>query len=282
VRHITRPEERYLLLSLLILVWAGMTFFVDTYGKFEAKFYREILVQKIALTNYQLTQLKHPRCGEFFCMDSLGFASLGRRTESERLNSGIVSFQTELFMFDNPKIHDYISKKAESLGYELHPFTKETLLVLENTYRTQPEVRSAYRAMQQAMSRDGIALHFVSGYRDYLHQQELFLDRLGLESVTESDILSGVHDELLNEVLKRTAPPGYSKHHTGFTVDFACDDKYLVYEFQTTACYQWMSENNFERIKSFGFIPSYPEGLDIQGPQPEAWEYIWVGKNAFK
>lgn len=259
-----------------------MTFFADSYGKFEAKFYQEVLNQKIAYTDYQLTRLQHPRCGEFLCMDSLDFVALGKRVENERLRSGILFLQTETFMFDNPTIHEYISKKAESLGYELHPFTKEPLLTYENTYPTQPEVKNAYQALQGAMLQDGISLHFVSGYRDYQQQQELFLNRLGLEILSESEVLAGAHDDKLNEVLKRTAPPGYSRHHTGFTVDFACDDDYLVYEFRDTACYQWMSENNFERIKSFGFIPSYPEGLSAQGPEPEAWEYIWVGKNAFK
>jgi len=31
--------------------------------------------------------------------------------------------------------------------------------------------------------------------------------------------------------------------------------------------------------KRFGFIPSYPENSGKQGPEPEPWEYVWVGED---
>jgi LAS superfamily LD-carboxypeptidase LdcB len=38
-----------------------------------------------------------------------------------------------------------------------------------------------------------------------------------------------------------------------------------------------MSKDNYLQAKKYGWIPSYPEGAQQQGPEPEAWEYVWVG-----
>ena len=35
--------------------------------------------------------------------------------------------------------------------------------------------------------------------------------------------------------------------------------------------------DNFYNAKRFGFIPSYPDDLNAQGPNPEPWEFVWVG-----
>jgi LAS superfamily LD-carboxypeptidase LdcB len=59
-------------------------------------------------------------------------------------------------------------------------------------------------------------------------------------------------------------------------MDLACGGVGL-YSFKTTSCYAWLSKNNFENAKKYGWVPSYPEEASQQGPEPEAWEYIWVG-----
>src|SRR5690606_18867165 len=111
-------------------------------------------------------------------------------------------------------------------------------------------------------------------YRSFEAQRDLFLQKLPTFDVAL--LVKGTYDQDLNEVFERSAPPGYSKHHTGYAVDFGCGNSYLVYEFIETDCYAWMSENNFERIKKYGFIPSYPNDVEYLGPNPEPWEYVWV------
>jgi LAS superfamily LD-carboxypeptidase LdcB len=76
-----------------------------------------------------------------------------------------------------------------------------------------------------------------------------------------------------------TAVPGYSRHHTGYTVDIACENQTTL-SFIYTVCFKWLSQNNYERTKKFGWIPSYPEEAVLQGPEPESWEYVWVGIDA--
>jgi len=277
VRYITDPHERIFLASLLIFVWMMMVVFSDTYTRYQIQKDQSVLVQNIADTSYQIIKLPQPRCGDFLCRGADDFDSLGKRFEAHQLKQGVLHLQDQHLIADNKAVDTYIRSIANELGYLSHSYAYETALVYENELLTQSQLRSAYHRLRDAMKEDGIDLHVVSGYRSFSYQQGIFLKRLGMSSINEQDLSSEGFREKLLEVLTRTAPPGYSKHHTGFAVDFACDDEYLVYDFQESACYTWMSENNFERIKTHGFIPSYPEGLSEQGPEPEPWEYLWVG-----
>ena len=71
------------------------------------------------------------------------------------------------------------------------------------------------------------------------------------------------------------APPGHSKHHTGYAIDVAAAQGDLT--FGRTQTYAWMAANNFANAKAHGWIPSYPEGSKPAGPNPEPWEFVWVG-----
>ena len=108
----------------------------------------------------------------------------------------------------------------------------------------------------------------------------MFTEKLDIDNPQE--ILDGVHDALLDNVLSRSAVPGFSKHHSGYAVDFGCGDNRLVFSFATTPCYQWLSADNFRNARRHGFIPSYPEGDLKQGPNPEPWEYVWIGELAMQ
>jgi D-alanyl-D-alanine carboxypeptidase len=78
-----------------------------------------------------------------------------------------------------------------------------------------------------------------------------------------------------------SAPPGYSKHHTGYVIDLALPGQDHN-AFGRSAAYQWLIADNYLVLKSFGFVPSYPEEGPPQGPNPEAWEYAFVGGAAFR
>jgi D-alanyl-D-alanine carboxypeptidase len=116
----------------------------------------------------------------------------------------------------------------------------------------------------------------MSAFRSPEFQRDLFMDRLGTRGVTSSQILSGNADYAINENFKVTAVPGYSRHHTGYAVDFWCEDR--SGNFGNSICFTWLKANNYLHAKEFGWIPSYPEDADEQGPEPEPWEYVWVGR----
>ncbi len=117
-----------------------------------------------------------------------------------------------------------------------------------------------------------------AAYRSADEQRVLFLDKLKAFGIPVPKIASGQYDAKINEILRTTAIPGYSRHHTGYTVDISCDNNLV--NFDKSKCFTWLSANNYENAKKFGWIPSYPDGAGQQGPDPEAWEYVWVGKDA--
>lgn len=139
----------------------------------------------------------------------------------------------------------------------------------------QEKAYKAWLSLKAAAKADGIPLQFNSGYRSIEMQRELFLERLNQTGVTYGQIAAGAADRQIIEILRQAALPGYSRHHTGYTIDLVCANG--AQSFEVTTCFKWLSDNNYLNAKKHGWIPSYPEGADNQGPEPEAWEYVWVG-----
>ena len=83
-------------------------------------------------------------------------------------------------------------------------------------------------------------------------------------------------DEKIYFELRVVAPPGYSRHQTGYAIDLA-SGSYGHNEFEHSEAYAWLTADNFYQAKRHGFVPSYPAGVENQGPDPEAWEFIYVG-----
>ena len=96
----------------------------------------------------------------------------------------------------------------------------------------------------------------------------------------EREIAAGQADHLIEEVLRYSSIPGFSKHHSGYTVDISDPSRGDPFtEFRQTEGFAWISAHNYLKAKRFGFVPSYPEGAERQGPEPEPWEYVWVGED---
>lgn len=178
-------------------------------------------------------------------------------------------------IYNNPLVDTYITKKAEARGYIRRAQADTTrLIAVENSQILQPEAAAAFINLKNRALKDNIQLTLVSGYRSVELQKTIFVNRFG--NYQQEAILNGSVDSQLEEIFNTTSIPGYSRHHTGYTFDLGCNSEQLTI-FKNTACYQWISNNNFEIAKEFGLIPSYPEGGELQGPEPEAWEYVWVG-----
>jgi LAS superfamily LD-carboxypeptidase LdcB len=139
----------------------------------------------------------------------------------------------------------------------------------------QEKAYTAWQSLKAAAKADGIPLQFNSGYRSVEMQRELFLGRLSASGVSYSQIANGGADNAVVSVLKQAALPGYSRHHTGYTIDLVCANG--TQSFEVTTCFKWLSDDNYRNAKKHGWIPSYPDGADEQGPEPEPWEYVWVG-----
>ena len=167
-----------------------------------------------------------------------------------------------------------ISSIALSRGYSLRHVASGLLNKIDDK-PVQELLIKDWTDLKQRAKEEGVNIEFRSGYRSVEDQRELFLDRLRSAGGIDSEIAAGRQDDVVDSVLRTTAPPGYSRHHGGYTIDVE-DPGFAV--FAESSAYMWISANNFEKAKLHGFIPSYPEGLTNQGPNPEPWEFVWVSK----
>ena len=166
----------------------------------------------------------------------------------------------------------YIRTKAEARGYRLRPVVSEGLLIWVDGQRLHPSAASAWNNIKSSAANDGIVLTMVSGYRSVDDQRGLF--NASFYTTDKAGLLAGSYDQWLNSTLSLIAPPGYSKHHTGYTFDVGTNT-YGV--FGSTPAFDWMSRNSYANSASQSIVPTYPAGGVNMGPNPEPWEYAYVG-----
>lgn len=165
-------------------------------------------------------------------------------------------------------VDDRIWDSAFERGYQMTPHAGLARLVWQDGIRMQPAVADAWERLQDAARESGLRIEVTSGYRSVSDQRSVFLSRL-----------YGTSDSAIEARLAYAAPPGASRHHTGYTLDIKQAGG-TIGTFHSTASYAWLSDDNFYNAKRFGFVPSYPEDGPPQGPDPEAWEYVYVGFEA--
>lgn len=168
---------------------------------------------------------------------------------------------------------------AASRGYLIRSVPVRPIVKIEgindNEALLQPKSYQAWQVLEDEAKKDNIPLRLNSAYRSIERQKQLFLDRLNASGVSVAQIAAGQADSAVVNVLQQAAPPGYSRHHTGYTIDLVCGAGNV--SFKSSSCFGWLKTNNYEHAKRAGWVPSYPEGVDDQGPEPEPWEYVWVG-----
>lgn len=190
-------------------------------------------------------------------------------------NTQRISDQTPIV--GNVAADNHIRKIAESRGYTLRsaPVT-DVFEELEPTMLLQQRAAQPWRDMQASAKKENINLSLSAAYRSAEEQKNIFISRLSGAGIAIERISTGQYDKQIIAVLQSTAVPGYSRHHTGYTIDLICENNPAI-SFVQTVCFKWLSAENYKNAKTFGWIPSYPEGIGMQGPEPEAWEYVWVG-----
>jgi D-alanyl-D-alanine carboxypeptidase len=169
---------------------------------------------------------------------------------------------------------EYISNLAEKRGYSLRSIPSSDLATYQGI-KLQKLLIADWKELAEAAKKDGFNIKIRSGYRSISSQRRLFVEQLSTLGLSNSEIASGNFEQAISDILKFVAPPGYSRHHHGYTID-VYDPEVAVFEYSPV--YSWIKANNFENAKIHGFIPSYPEGVDNQGPDPEPWEFVWANR----
>ena len=191
-------------------------------------------------------------------------------------------FETPPVITGNYQADEHIRNIAKSRGYEMSSMPLSSIIkinepALEGDDLLQPQAASSWRSLKSLAEKQNIPISLVSAYRSPDFQRNLFLARLTALGATVDTILSGQADDAIISVLSQAAIPGFSRHHNGYTIDLGCKDGST--SFLTSSCFKWISEDNYKIAKENGWIPSYPDGVVKQGPEPEPWEYIWVGSD---
>ena len=112
-----------------------------------------------------------------------------------------------------------------------------------------PNAAKAWQEMKSAAESEGILLKLVSAFRSIEYQHQIIKRKL-------------TAGQKIEEILRVSAVPGYSEHHTGNAIDLTGDGcKALSEEFEQTAAFGWLTQN----ATRFGFSMSYPRGNKAGG-----------------
>ena len=121
-----------------------------------------------------------------------------------------------------------------------------------------PNAAAAWQKMKTAAENDGAKLLAVSAFRSVAYQRQII----------ERKLAAG---QPMEQILRVSAAPGFSEHHTGRAIDIAAPNyKPLAEEFEQTPEFNWLSR----RAKEFGFTMSYPRDNKF-GVIYEPWHWTF-------
>lgn len=169
----------------------------------------------------------------------------------------------------NTEVDGRIWDIAFGRGYRLRPVASGSLTTVDGV-PMQPEAARAWERLRTAARDAGLKFIVSSAYRSPASQRTQFLSKL-----------TGTSSDAINAALVWYSVPGTSKHHSGYALDFRYRDGTFG-DFRQTPDYAWLAKDNFYNAKRFGFIPSYPDDVSAQGPNPEPWEFVWVGEELIR
>ncbi|MGH8183778.1 MAG: M15 family metallopeptidase [Rhodanobacteraceae bacterium] len=122
----------------------------------------------------------------------------------------------------------------------------------------QPRAARALARMLDAAAHNGIELQVVSAFRSIEYQF----------GIVERKLARGLS---LEDILRVSAAPGYSEHHTGRCVDFTTPGFAALEEtFEHSPAFAWLRRHAADH----GFAMSYPRG-NHHGIAYEPWHWCW-------
>jgi len=149
-------------------------------------------------------------------------------------------------------------------GYVLRP-TASGDLGRADGVTMQPQAAEAWLTLKAEARAAGMPFIVSSAYRSPASQRTQFNTKL-----------SGTSDSAIDAALTWWSIPGTSKHHGGYALDFRYRSGTFD-NFRSTKDFKWLQADNFSIPLSHGFVPSYPDDITTQGPNPEPWEFVWIG-----
>jgi D-alanyl-D-alanine carboxypeptidase len=139
----------------------------------------------------------------------------------------------------------------------------ERLVVVEigkrgRKHRLTPEAARAWKRMKAAAASESIGLQIVSAFRSFARQVAIIRRKID-------------EGQAIDEILRFSAPPGYSEHHTGRAIDIGtagCDE--LEEVFEDSDAFAWLAKN----ASSYDYFLSFPRG-NRYGYNYEPWHWMY-------
>lgn len=189
------------------------------------------------------------------------------QTETEKLQEQLVETPDVLTSDWNLILVNQSNPLADNVDFESYIASSGEVL----DARIAPD----FEAMLAAGEAEGIPFVFVSGYRPYELQEQIYENVLW--GYLNNDKSEAEAKKLTEEYI---AIPGTSEHMTGLAADISDPALYhlengLVTEFEDTATAQWLYEN----AADYGFILRYPrDKKGIIDVKYESWHFRYVGR----
>ena len=121
-----------------------------------------------------------------------------------------------------------------------------------------PRAAAALRRLRAAAAADSVAIDLVSAFRTVEYQLGI-LER------------KRARGQSIHEILRVSAAPGYSEHHSGRAVDLSAPGFAPLEEaFELSPAFAWLQRH----AADFGFRLSYPRG-NAHGIAYEPWHWCW-------
>ncbi|MFU8876890.1 MAG: GNAT family N-acetyltransferase [Wenzhouxiangellaceae bacterium] len=122
------------------------------------------------------------------------------------------------------------------------------------------DAADAWKLMRENARNHNIDLLLVSGYRSIEYQANLFRKKLD-------------QDMPVDRILRTTAAPGYSEHHSGMAIDLSTYGvRPLERDFAMTRAYEWLKSH----ARIYGFHESYPKN-NRHRIEWEPWHWCYRG-----
>jgi D-alanyl-D-alanine carboxypeptidase len=134
--------------------------------------------------------------------------------------------------------------------------------IYQREQRLVPAAAAAWRSMKDSASAEGVDLQVVSAYRSVEYQEGILRRKLE-------------NGQRIEEILRVSAAPGYSEHHTGRAVDITTPAyPVLEEEFEQSEAFSWLTES----AGAYGFHMSFPRD-NPHGVAYEPWHWAWRGES---
>ena len=153
---------------------------------------------------------------------------------------------------------DYSARHHLKIQVECQQLTSIGEDVFAREQMMTPNAASAWLAMQAAAAEEGVELQAVSAFRSIDYQAGIIQRKLSA-------------GQNIKEILKVSAAPGFSEHHSGCALDITtpgCEP--LEEEFENSQAFKWLLSS----ASDFCFSLSYPKN-NLHGVAYEPWHWCW-------